>query len=281
MTTSPEEPDGLVAALRRAGCVFAEEEAAVLRESAGTAAELERLVEARAQGAPLEQLVGWVDLGGLRLRVGPGVFVPRQRTRLLTEVAIAAVESAETDSAPGVSPPAFVEAFAGVAPVAAAVRAAHPCAEIHVTDRDETALRYARMNLGDTTGVHPGPVLPGSVHPGSVLRGLPDRLRERVSVIAAVPPYVPDGEAGLLPHEARDFEPPAALFGGADGLDAALSLIHQAPHWLAPRGRVVVEMHSAQARDAARLAEHHGFSTRQHVAEDSQTVVLELRRAAR
>lgn len=271
MTTSPEEPDGLVAALRRAGCVFAEEEAAVLRESAGTAAELERLVEARAEGAPLEQLVGWVDLGGLRLRVGPGVFVPRQRTRLLTEVAIAAVESAETDSAQGASPPVFVEAFAGVSPVAAAVRAAHPATEVHVTDHDESALRYARMNLGDTAGVHPG----------SVLRALPDRLRERVSVIAAVPPYVPDGEAGLLPHEARDFEPPAALFGGSDGLDAARSLIHEAPQWLALRGRVVVEMHAAQARDAARLAEHHGFTTTQHVADDSQTVVLELRRVAR
>ena len=270
MTTSPAEPDGLIAALRRAGCVFAEEEAAVLRESAEGAADLERLVRARAEGAPLEQLVGWVDLGGLRLRVGPGVFVPRQRTRLLTEVAVNAVESAETASAPRASPPVFVEAFAGVAPVAAAVRAAHPSAEAHATDLDETALRYARTNLGDAAGVHPG----------SVLRGLPDHLGGRVSVIAAVPPYVPIGEADLLPREARDFEPPAALFSGADGLDAADALIREAPQWLAPSGRLVVEMHSAQARDAARVAAHDGFAATQHVAMGSQTVVLELRRCS-
>lgn len=267
MTAPPDEPDGLVAALRSAGCVFAEEEAAVLREAADSAADLERLVRARVEGAPLEQLVGWVEFGGLRLRVGPGVFVPRQRTRLLAEVAVAAVESAGADSAQ-TSPPVFVEAFAGVAPIAAAVRAAHRSAEVHVTDLDEAALRYARTNLDDTA----------EVHPGSVLRGLPDRLAGRVSVLAAVPPYVPDGEADLLPHEARDFEPSAALFGGTDGLDAARSLICEAPQWVASHGTVLVEMHSAQARDAARVAQHHGFTTTQHVAPDAQTVVLELRR---
>ena len=267
MTAPPDEPDELVAALRRAGCVFAEEEAAVLRESAESAADLERLARARAEGAPLEQLVGWVEFGGLRLRVGPGVFVPRQRTHLLTEVAIAAVEAAGRHSTQR-SPPVFVEAFAGVAPIAAAVRVAHRSAEVHVTDLDEAALRYARMNLDDAAGLHPG----------SVLRGLPDRLAGRVSVLAAVPPYVPDGEAGFLPHEARDFEPSAALFGGTDGLDAARSLICEAPQWLTPYGTVLVEMHSAQARDAARVAQHHGFTTTQHVAVDSQTVVLELGR---
>lgn len=267
MTAAPDEPDELVAALRRAGCVFAEEEAAVLRESADSAADLERLARARAEGAPLEQLVGWVEFGGLRLSVGPGVFVPRQRTYLLAEVAVAAVESAGEDAAQ-TSPPVFVEAFAGVAPIAAVVRAAHHSAEVHVTDLDEAALRYARMNLDDTAGLHPG----------SVLRGLPDRLAGRVSVLAAVPPYVPDGEAGFLPHEARDFEPSAALFGGTDGLDAARSLICEAPQWLTPHGAVLVEMHSAQVRDAASVAQHHGFTTTQHVAVDSQTVVLELRR---
>ncbi|HLR45039.1 MAG TPA: SAM-dependent methyltransferase [Brevibacterium sp.] len=270
MTESPEEPDRLVAALRRAGCVFAEEEAAVLRESAGSTAHLERLVRARAAGAPLEQLVGWVEFGGLRLRVGPGVFVPRQRTRLLAEIAVAAVETAGRKTSER-SPPVFIEAFAGVAPIAAAVRAAHRSAELHATDFDEAALRYARVNLEGTAGVHPG----------SVLRGLPDRIAGRVSVIAAVPPYVPDGEAGLLPREARDHESPAALFGGADGLDAVRALIGEAPQWLTLHGTVLVEMHSAQVSDATRIAEHHGFTTTQHSAADSQTVVLELSRAPR
>lgn len=52
-------PDEIVDRLRAAGCVFAEDEAALLRQAAGTAAELDRLVDQRVTGVPLEQLLGW------------------------------------------------------------------------------------------------------------------------------------------------------------------------------------------------------------------------------
>ncbi|MDQ2698308.1 MAG: putative protein N(5)-glutamine methyltransferase, partial [Actinomycetota bacterium] len=55
----------LVARLRAAGCVFAEEEAALLAEAARTgpdaAARLERLVTRRVAGEPLEQVLGWAE----------------------------------------------------------------------------------------------------------------------------------------------------------------------------------------------------------------------------
>ena len=78
--------------LREAGCVYAEDEAALLLETAADTADLERLVEARVAGQPLEQLLGWVSFGGLRVAVGPGVFVPRVRTELLAERAVALVD---------------------------------------------------------------------------------------------------------------------------------------------------------------------------------------------
>ncbi|HRK46108.1 MAG TPA: hypothetical protein PK324_10820, partial [Nocardioides sp.] len=81
----------LVARLRAAGCVFAEEEAAQLVEAAGDPAELEALVRRRVAGEPLEPLVGWVDFCGLRLAVEPGVFVPRQRTALLVREVVTMV----------------------------------------------------------------------------------------------------------------------------------------------------------------------------------------------
>ncbi|MBN9612514.1 MAG: hypothetical protein J0H64_03455, partial [Actinobacteria bacterium] len=84
----------LVIRLRAAGCVFAEDEAAVLRERAGQDAELlERLAERRIAGEPLEPLVGWVDFGALRLAVGPGVFVPRPETETVAQFAIGAVDA--------------------------------------------------------------------------------------------------------------------------------------------------------------------------------------------
>lgn len=225
--------DGLVARLRAAGCVYAEEEAALLREAAPDGAALEALVVRRCAGEPLEQVVGFVDLGGLRLRVAPGCFVPRQRTLLLVTETLAAARAA----GPGA---VVVEAYAGVAPVAAHVALAAPGAEVHAVERDGRALDAARAN-GD------GRV---AVHAGDVLEGLPPSLAGRVDVVAAVPPYVPDGELGLMPREARDHEAPEALLGGADGLDPFRALLATAARWLAPGGVVLAEMAAGQVAAA-------------------------------
>jgi release factor glutamine methyltransferase len=73
----------VVARLRSAGCVFAEEEAALLLSAARTAGELDALVGRRAAGEPLEQVVGWAEFAGLGILVDPGVFVPRRRSEFL------------------------------------------------------------------------------------------------------------------------------------------------------------------------------------------------------
>jgi len=60
-------------------------------------------------------------------------------------------------------------------------------------------------------------------------------------------PYVPTGEIGLMPAEARDHEPRVALDGGADGLDVARRVVAVAPRWLAPAGVVLIETSERQA----------------------------------
>ena len=78
----------VVARLRSAGCVFAEEEAALLLSAARSRDELDAFVERRAAGEPVEQVVGWAEFAGLRIAVGPGVFVPRRRSEFLVSVAV-------------------------------------------------------------------------------------------------------------------------------------------------------------------------------------------------
>lgn len=62
----------VAARLRAAGCVFAEEEAAIALAEHTTARELEAMVAARSTGVPLEQVVGWAQFCGLRIAVRPG-----------------------------------------------------------------------------------------------------------------------------------------------------------------------------------------------------------------
>src|SRR5260370_1737054 len=73
----------IVARLRAAGCVFAEDEARLLMSAARTPAELDAMVGQRAAGLPLEQVIGWAEFCGLRITMTPGVFVPRRRTEFL------------------------------------------------------------------------------------------------------------------------------------------------------------------------------------------------------
>ena len=94
----------LAARLRAAGCVFAEEEAAVLVDAARDVEHLEEMAVRRCAGEPLEHVVGTVRFGSIDLQVGPRVFIPRQRSLLLARVA------AETLHERHVEQPVVVEA---------------------------------------------------------------------------------------------------------------------------------------------------------------------------
>jgi release factor glutamine methyltransferase len=221
-------PPGLVARLRAAGCVFAEDEATLLAGAATGADGLERLVRRRVAGEPLEQVLGWVDFCGLRLLLEPGVFVPRRRTGLMVREALALVPHGRV--------PLLVDLCCGCGAVAAALAAAVPAAEVLAADIDPTAVHCARRNLP-----------PDRVLEGDLFEPLPARLRGRVDVLTVNTPYVPTGAIASMPPEARDHEPALALDGGPDGLLVARRVAAEAGRWLAPGGSVVVETSGAQS----------------------------------
>ncbi|WP_316932118.1 putative protein N(5)-glutamine methyltransferase [Nocardioides marmotae] len=240
----------VVERLRAAGCVYAEEEAALLVGSAADAADLERMVAARVAGTPVEQVVGWADFGGLRVVVEPGVFVPRRRTTLLVRLAV------ERLAGPGPGA-VVVDVCCGSGAVAAAVRAVRPDIEVHAADLDPAAVACARRNL-------PAEV----VHEGDLLAALPRHLLGRVDVVVANAPYVPTDEVALMPPEARDHEHRVALDGGADGLDVQRRLAATVGPWLAPGASVVVETGRHQAERSADLLRGAGLAA--VVVEDAE-----------
>ncbi len=219
---------GLVARLRAAGCVFAEEEAALLRAEAPSASGLEELVARRVSGEPLEQVLGWAEFCGLRIALEAGVFVPRRRTARLVDRAVALAGPR----------PVVVDLCCGSGAIGAAVASRLPVAELHATDVAPVAVRCARRNVAG---------LGGAVHRGDLDAALPESLAGRVDVLVACPPYVPTGEIALLPPEAREHEPRVALDGGPDGLDLTRRIAGLAPRWLRSGGHVLVETGPRQA----------------------------------
>jgi release factor glutamine methyltransferase len=234
MSVTPRFPDSVltdtVAALRAAGCVYAEDEAAVLIEAAADRAALDAMVRRRSGGEPLELVVGYADFGGVRVRVRPGVFVPRVRSELLVRLGATAARAAPAA--------VVVDLCCGSGALGMAVAARAPRSMLYAADRDPVAVACARDNLG------------ARVYQGDLFTALPASLRGRVDVLLANVPYVATGHLALLPAEARDYEPRAALDGGADGLDVFRRVAVGAPRWLAPGGVVLSEVTESQA-DAA------------------------------
>jgi release factor glutamine methyltransferase len=269
----------IVTRLRAAGCVFAEEEAGLLVSAARTAEELADMVDRRAAGLPLEQVIGWAEFCGLRIAVDPGVFVPRRRTEFLVRQAVLARGGRYRSPPPNpprswgeAVPPrpprppgeevarqgdvVIVDLCCGAGAIGAALAAAVHPAELHAVDIDPAAVRCARRNLAGLRGPE------AHVYQGDLYEPLPAALRGRVGILAANVPYVPTGEIGFLPPEARAHEPSAALDGGADGLDVLRRVAAGAPEWLAPGGHLLIETSERQAAPAAAAFAGNGLISR-------------------
>ncbi len=242
----------LVEQLRAAGCVFAEDEAAVLNAESRDANHLEQMLQRRIAGEPLEQIVGWAEFAGLRMVVTPGVFVPRQRTLLLVQETIA------------VTPPQgrVLDLCCGVGAVAAAVLAQRPGVRIHVSDVDPFAVDCARRNVPSATA-----------HVGDLFAPLPHEMQ--FDVIAVNAPYVPTDQIAQMPPEARDHELRAALDGGPDGVQVHRRIAVDLDPWLAPGGHVLIETANHLAPHTAAALEDAGLTTSTvHDHERGGTVVV-------
>lgn len=224
-----EAPSWVVDALRAAGCVFAEDEAAILFEAASDADELVTLLRRRVDGSPLEYIVGWAGFDGLRVAVEPGVFVPRRRSELLVREAESLLR--------GFSAPIVVDLCCGSGGIGLAIATRVPGVELHAADLDPRAVGCARRNLAPAGG---------TVYQGDLFDPLPATLRDRVQVLVANAPYVPTAAIALLPPEARDHEPIGSLDGGPDGTDVLRRLIAGSPSRLARNGTVLVEVGESQ-----------------------------------
>lgn len=244
----------MVAALRAAGCVFAEDEARLLADAAVSEPERTALVARRVAGEPLETLLGFAEFGGLRIHVEPGVFVPRRRTEFLAARAAALTRPGDL----------VLDLCCGAGAIGAVIAARAPGAEVYGADIDPGAVRCARFTLGAER-----------VFEGDLFDPVPSQLRGRFAAIAVNAPYVPTASIALMPPEARLHEPPVALDGGSDGLAVHRRVAAAAPTWLRSQGSLLIETSDVQAdRTAALFAAEGLHAAIQNDADLDATIVI-------
>lgn len=193
--------------------------------------------------APIEYVNGFADFRGLRLEVGPGVYIPRPETGSLIDLAHELVGSQR--------PLLGVDLCSGSGVVALSLAVELCNVEMHAVEMDATAARWTQRNIrrhharltgvGSTVELHLSDALNA---PNNALA----HLRGRCDLVASNPPYV-DADGPSI-REIADFAPKVAINGGIDGMDVIRDVIAAASQLLRPGGLLLVEHEEDQGEGA-------------------------------
>lgn len=186
------------------------------------------VVKRRLGREPLAYILGEQEFWSLSFTVSPAVLIPRPETELLIEAVLAQIPRKSTfagtildlGSGSGVIPVVLARELPQARLVGVDISAAALAVAAENARRHEVAERIV-WSVGDWFGALPT---------GSLF-----------SFVVTNPPYVAEmSRLSLQPELA--FEPPGALFAGADGLDAVRQLISQSPDFLLPGGWLLMEI---------------------------------------
>jgi release factor glutamine methyltransferase len=209
------------------------------------ASNFQALIEKRARRVPLQHLTGRAHFRYLELEVGPGVFVPRPESEVMTGWAIEHLRPMVYAVARGKSRhlPVVVELGTGSGAIAKSIATELTGTRIHAVEMSEEAAAYAARNLADTTV---------ELYVRDMAGALPE-LNGAVDLVIANPPYIPlDAFESVVP-EVRDHDPILALVSGQDGLDAIKAVVAEGARLLRPAGLLCVEHADVQGESVQQI----------------------------
>jgi release factor glutamine methyltransferase len=194
-------------------------------------------------GEPLTRIAGIRNFCGRDFRVTPDVLDPRPETELLVEEMLKRLA--------GQKAPRILDLGTGSGAILLTLLAEMPEAAGVAVDLSPGALAVARANaeaLGVADRV--------AFHEGDLFAGLAGAFE----AIVSNPPYIPSADLAGLERAVRDFDPPMALDGGADGLEFYRRIAAHARRFLVPGGWLGLELGAGQAEMVRIMLEAAGFS---------------------
>jgi len=211
----------------------------------------------RASREPLQHITGTAFFRYLELEVGPGVFVPRPETEVMTGWAIDRLNEMD------VADPVVADLGTGSGAIALAIAQEVPRARVHAVEGDPLARPWTERNIASCAESAPHTRGRVWLHGGDFDSALAE-LNGSVDLVISNPPYIPVDAA--VPPEVGEYEPTAALYSGSDGLDAMRVIERAARRLLRPGGRVAVEHGAVQGTAVYWIfAEENGWKeTRNH-----------------
>lgn len=218
-------------------------------------ADFRSMMERRANREPLQYIVGHVPFRYLDLKVGPGVFIPRQETEVVVQAGI------DWLTRQGLYAAKVVDLCAGSGAIGLSIVTEVRGAEVWAVEKFPQTLEWTRRNAKlvadkDPSAGYDYHLIEGDATDATTLNALDGQ----VDLVVTNPPYVPQSQPPTQP-EVRDYDPQAALYGGsADGTLIPERIIRRAFALLRDGGVLVLEHDITQADRLLTYALANGFS---------------------
>ena len=213
---------------------------------------IDEFLKRRSKREPLQYILGYTEFSGLKIKVGPGVLIPRPETELLLEEAIRTIAGKGKDLSVITQhlSLSILDLCTGSGCLALALARGFPDAQVFGTDISEVAIEYAKENAELN-----------SIKNITFIRGSLFDPVEKLTfdLIISNPPYIRKDDIKSLQPEVKDWEPVESLNGGEDGLDYYRAIIPEARNYLKKGGCLVFELGIGQADAVKKMAEDTGL----------------------
>ncbi len=208
----------------------------------GSVSILEPLIRRLEAGEPLPYVLGRQEFFGLDFEITPDVLIPRPETELLVERAVAWLQGSSDRRT-------VADIGTGSGCIAVCLALHVPGVRVLGTDISRPALQVAlsnahKHNVADQIDLVECDMLPPHI-PGL-------STDQHFDMVCANLPYIPSNTLRDLPVYGR--EPTLALDGGPDGLDPFRKLLGLVTEWMAPGGRILLEIEATQGAAVVSLA---------------------------
>lgn len=213
------------------------------------------MVDRRSKREPLQHITGHAPFRYLDLKVGPGVFIPRQETELVVQ------EGVDWITKYGMYSAKVVDLCAGSGAIGLSFVTEVPGSEVWAVEKSEQTAQWTRVNLNETAKKYPS--IASNYHleiADATQTPTLNQLDGTIDIVLTNPPYVPLADIPQQP-EVRDYDPDLALYGGsADGTLIPERIIARAAKLLKNGGLLVMEHDITQGERLSAFALSYGFS---------------------
>ncbi len=220
---------------------------------------LEKLMQRRISGEPLQYILEQQEFWSLDFRVDPRVLIPRPETELLVEQSLLILSEISSKRIPSV-----LEIGTGSGAIAIALTKELKNIFLVATDISTEALVLAKENAraaGMRQRIH-------FVNGDLFSPFHPPKERAPFDLIVSNPPYIIRRKIDTLAKEVKDHEPRVALDGGEDGLAFYRRIIPEADIYLREGGWLLLEVALGQGEDVSEMIEGGGSFLRPETIPD-------------